>query len=124
MTEPVLVSVTDFQRIVRGSAANADVNDLNLLLVATDEVVADVVGSLAGPIPARWRIAARIIAAHLWDFWEGAVPEDYQAGTDNEPGALSGFAIPRAAMDLLKPERLARVQPRFDFPPARGRWPE
>lgn len=115
-TAPILVNVDDFRRLVRGRADDDTRTDLLLFLHATDEVVAEIVGPLTGPIPNRWRLAGRIIAEHLWDHWEGAVPTDYQGGTDTE-ALFSGFAVPRAAQELLvSPNPAAARVPTFSFP--------
>lgn len=119
---PVLVSVTTFQRIVGDAGRDTADEDLLLFLKATDEVVTGIVGPLdrTVPIPSRWRLAARIIAAHLWDHWQGAVPANYQAGTD-EGVSLSGFAVPKAARELLATE--SGATPRGSFPTDVPVWP-
>lgn len=112
--EPVLLTTTEFRRIMQGQADDAEEADLRLFLQATDEVVAGIVGPLVEPIPSRWRLAARIIAEHLWDHWQGAVPTNYQGGSDLEVSA-SGFAVPRAALELLKQDRVISG-PLYSFP--------
>lgn len=120
----VLVSLTEFKRLLRDEALDATNDpDLTLFLLATDELVAEIVGPLTEPIPARWRVAARMIAVHLWDHWQGAVPVSFQGGSD-ETLLLTGFAIPRAARELLvvtKP--LAARGPAFSFPEPSYLWP-
>lgn len=123
MAAPILVSLTDFKRLLPADADPAADADLTLFLLATDELVASIAGPLTGPIPARWRVAARIIAVHLWDHWQGAVPVPYNGGSD-ETLLLTGFAIPRAARELLVvPKPLGSRGPAFSFPEPSYCWP-
>jgi hypothetical protein len=120
---PVLLSVEDARRIMRGQADDTTDADLLLFLEATDEVVEEIAGPLTEPIPQRWRLAGRIIFEHLWDHWQGAVPTQYEGGTD-ESLVPTGFAIPRAAQELLLvPKRAAARAPQFSFPEPSYVWP-
>lgn len=120
---PVLVSLTDARRILRGQADSADTDDLLLFLRATDKLVIEIMGSLPAVIPPTWHLAARIIFEHLWDHWQGAVPTEYEAGSDTDV-VMAGFAIPRAARELLLPPKpLTARGPSFSFPEPTYLWP-
>ncbi len=99
-----LLDPSEFRRLLRGHADGTPDEDLRLYLRATDEAVAAEVGALSGvnPVPALWRQAARIIAEHLWDRWQGAAPVPLQSGADESGVFGRGFAIPAAARELLE----------------------
>lgn len=97
------------------------------LLLAVDELVEQITGPLPAPdlIPARYREAAVIIALHLTDRFQGAIPASFQGGTDVDgtSGTYAGFAIPRAARELLVVRQASAARgPAGSFPAAQP-WP-
>lgn len=126
-----LLSVADVRQLLRGNAdgpvegepydGGRFVPDSRLLQYArvADEIVESVVGPLGEPpYRATWLEAASIIVVHLWDRYTGAVPEPLGAGSDDDGAAGRGFAIPRAALELLKVSLTARQDSH-----ARGAFP-
>jgi hypothetical protein len=100
-TTPVL-SVTSLT--LSGSPATYTVIDGGMLadVTARGDVVATYVAGRT-VVPGAVRLAALIIAAHLWQTQLGSAPTQLQDGFNNEPTVGLGYAIPNRAADLLAP---------------------
>lgn len=75
-------------------------------MLADVAVTGDVVATyIAGRtvVPGAVRLAALIIAAHLWQTQLGSAPTQLQDGFNAEPTVGVGYAIPNRAADLLAP---------------------
>jgi len=69
--------------------------------VTGDVVATYVVGRTE--VPGAVRLAALIIAAHLWQTQLGSAPTQLQDNFDTQPTVGVGYAIPNRAADLLAP---------------------
>ena len=100
-TLPV-VSVTSLT--LNGSAVTYTATDGGMLadVTVTGDVVATYVAGRT-QVPGAVRLAALIIAAHLWQTQLGSAPTQLQDDFSAVPTVGVGYAIPNRAADLLAP---------------------
>jgi hypothetical protein len=124
MTTPDLLAPLTELKAKLGIRTSAHDGELVLYLEAASNV-ARRYGPIPDPIPAEVRLAVLIIAQHLWETERGTGSRTdlgARGPEDGEAAALSGFAVPRRAEQLLGSLRGARLAPRGVFPLAAA-WP-